>query len=143
MASVRVLPAQPVKAALSVAYLRDLRYGAADVLSRLTTALLDPDRGLLGANALAIGQPIYDSQIAAACLKVAGVAAVTSIAFTSPSTTIWRRFIAEVVIWTPVGRRLLAPPPKVETPRHDPGIGGYFVVPNDAAYVSLSESAAS
>ena len=40
------------------------------------SALLDPDAGLFGVNAVQIGRPVYESEIFAACLAVPGVLAV-------------------------------------------------------------------
>jgi hypothetical protein len=144
MANVRVLKAAPVAARLKVDYLRDPRYADADVLQRLTSTLLDPDAGLLGANVLGIGEPVYDSQIAAACLAVAGVAAVKTIVFAGPARPIRPIFFSEFIVRLPGGRRRPIPPPAaIDSPRHDPGVGQYFVVPNDQGHVTLSGSLAS
>jgi hypothetical protein len=143
MANVRVLPAVPFVASLTVVYLRDPRYAYADVSQRLAKALLDPDTGLLGANVLGIGQPIYDSQIAALSLGVGGVAAVTSIAFRGPPPPIQRAFFVDLVVRRPGGLHVPFPRPAPNSPRHDPGVGRYFVVPNDPAHVSLAGSLAS
>ena len=73
MANVRVLAATPVIATLTVNFNRDPRYGEAAVEQALRTALVDPDLGVLGANVVRIGQGVYESQIAEACLAVPGV----------------------------------------------------------------------
>jgi hypothetical protein len=126
--NVRVLAATPVPATLAVTYLRDPRYADADVLAALRAALIDPDAGLFPAHAPGIGVAVYDSQIAAACLAVPGVAAVQSIAF-APFHR--RRFY---------DRRLVrAGPPSL---RHAPGAGNYFTVPDDAQHLSLVGAAA-
>ncbi|WP_050420611.1 hypothetical protein [Bradyrhizobium tropiciagri] len=122
MGNVRVLAATPVIARLTVNFIRDPRYAEAAVEQALLTALVDPDTGLLGANVIRIGQGVYESQIAAACLAVSGVAAVQSISF-APALRVF------------FGLRFGAP--TSEALRHDPGIGNYFVVPNDADHVSL------
>ena len=57
------------------------RYDEPTVMSAVQTALLDPDSGLFGANAVGIGQAYYDSQIYAACLAVPGVDAVHGLSF--------------------------------------------------------------
>lgn len=46
------------------------------VMQAVRTALLDPDTGLLGINAVRIGVPLYRSQVYAAILAVAGAQAV-------------------------------------------------------------------
>jgi hypothetical protein len=122
-----VLAATAVRASVTVNYLRDPRYADSDVSQRLRTALGDPDAGLLGANALGIGQVVYDSQIAAIALAVKGVVSVTGINF-APARP---RFRFEFIL-----RRQ---PPAL---RHDPGAGAYFSVPNDAAHIVLAGSAA-
>ncbi len=127
MSDVVVLPASPVEAAVTVNYLRDPRYADSDVQQRLRVALGDPDAGLLGANVLGIGQAVYDSQIAAAALTVAGVVSVTSIDF----APVGPRFRFEFI--------LFGQPPAL---RHDPGANSYYVVPNDASHIVLFGSAA-
>ena len=131
MRSVRILPATPVTATLTVNYLRDPRYADSAVQAALLFALLDPDAGLLGAHALGIGQVVYDSQIAAACLAVTGVAAVQSIAFGAQGS----RFVPEIFFR---GHR-----PAARSLRHDPGVGNFFNLPNDPQHVSLVGVAAS
>jgi predicted phage baseplate assembly protein len=139
MANVLVVPATPVEMVVTVSFLRDPRYADTDVSARLRTALADPDAGLLGANVLSVGQAIYDSQIAMACLAVAGVEAVTAISFAPPGL----RLVPEVVfgrigfVWRrPIGGLLLS-----SSARHDPGVGKYFFVPNDTGHVQISGSA--
>jgi hypothetical protein len=126
MRNVRVLQATPATVTLSVNYIRDPRYADAAVRAALLTALVDPDAGLLGANVLGIGQVVYDSQIAATCLAVAGVAAVQSILFAPESTS---RFRPE--IFFPGG------PAAAKALRHDPLAGNFYVVPNDPQHVLL------
>jgi predicted phage baseplate assembly protein len=123
MGNVRVLAATPIVARLTVNFNRDPRYGEAAVEQALLTALVDPDTGVLGANVLGIGQGVYESQIAKACLAVPGVASVQSIFFAPV-----RRFV--------FFRRRFGVPSS-EALRNDPGIGNYFVVPNDSSHVSL------
>ena len=122
MGDVRVLPATPIVATLTVNFIRDPRYGEAAVEQALRTALVDPDAGILGANVVRIGQGVYESQIAAACLAVPGVAAVQSIFFVPPQKVFFRRRFGA---------------PSSEALRHDPGTGNYFVVPDDSSHVSL------
>ena len=71
-APVRVNAATPLVVTLSLTYVRDPTRDDAAVRAGCNAALLDPDSGLFGVNAVGIGQVIYDSQIYAACLCGAG-----------------------------------------------------------------------
>lgn len=51
------------------------------VVAEVQKVLLNPDTGLFGANAIQIGQAIYQSQIYAACMQVSGVLAVHGLNF--------------------------------------------------------------
>lgn len=51
------------------------------VVAAVQSVLLDPDVGLFGANAMQIGQAIYQSQIYAVCMQVSGVLAVHGLEF--------------------------------------------------------------
>jgi hypothetical protein len=51
------------------------------VIADVQSVLLDPDVGLFGANAIQIGQAIYQSQIYAVCMQVSGVLAVHGLEF--------------------------------------------------------------
>ena len=73
-------------------YVRDPTRDDATVRAGLNAALLDPDSGLFGVNAVGIGQVIYDSQIypPPAC-AVPGVVAVHGLAFrTGPQFVLFR-----------------------------------------------------
>ena len=71
-----ILVATPLAMKLQLTLMMNPRYDESTVMSAVQTALLDPDSGLFGANAVGIGQAYYDSQIYAACLAVTGVDAV-------------------------------------------------------------------
>jgi hypothetical protein len=73
--------AMPVAMALSLTFLCDSTLDAVAIETALTAALTDPDAGLFGQRVIGIGQVIYDSQIEAACLKVAGAQAVHNLSF--------------------------------------------------------------
>ena len=75
--------ATPVEMTLSLTFLCDSTLDAPAIKTALTAALTDPDTGLFGARAIGIGQMVYDSQIVAACLNVAGVQAVHNLSFTN------------------------------------------------------------
>ena len=77
--------ATPVAMTLSLTFLCDSTLDAPAIETALTAALTDPDAGLFGQRGIGIGQVIYDSQIEAACLKVAGVQAVHNLSFASDS----------------------------------------------------------
>lgn len=80
--------ATPVEMTLSLTFLCDSTLDAHEINTALTAALTDPDMGLFGARAIGIGQVIYDSQIEAACLKVAGVQAVHNLIFANDSVLV-------------------------------------------------------
>jgi predicted phage baseplate assembly protein len=50
------------------------------VLAAVRAALVDPDRGVLGANVVRIGRPLFESRIDAACVDCPGVLAVHGLA---------------------------------------------------------------
>jgi hypothetical protein len=78
---VNVVPAQPLNIVLVMVALVSPSVTAAHVKARLTAALTDPSHGLFGAARLGIGEPVFDSQIAAACQAVSGVAAISFLGF--------------------------------------------------------------
>ncbi len=128
----RVSLAIAVVMTLILTYVRDPRMADDAVRAALVVALVDPDAGLLGINRVGIGQPIYDSQIEAACLAVPGVLAVHKLQFDLPAYLLGKT------------------PPKGQPAgsicaehRHDPGDGKYFVVPNTPAHLKLSGVVAS
>jgi hypothetical protein len=135
----RINPATPVPAKLTLTYLRDPRYGDAAVRAGLTTALLDPDRGALGANVLGIGQTLYESQIAAACLAVPGVSAVHDVVFVTVDE---RR---DILLRRYTGSRLarLGAGASCGGRRWNPGPGSYFSVPDDGQHLVLNGPAPS
>jgi hypothetical protein len=72
----QVTQAVGLSISISLTLLIDPTYAPSDVLTAATAALIDPDAGLLGADAIQIGQVIYESQIYQALLSVAGTLAV-------------------------------------------------------------------
>ena len=123
----RIYQATAIPATLSLTYVRDPRYLDSDVQAGLTTALLDPDAGLFGANVPGIGQTIYQSQIARVCLAVAGVTAIQGVTLITAGI---RRFV---------------PPAAAECAgqSYNPGAGAYFSVPNDGRHLVLNGTTAS
>lgn len=101
--------ARAVAISLSFALLVDPDYVAAEVQNAVTAALIDPDNGMLGANAIGIGQVIFESQIYHACLTVPGAVA-----------------IHEFVLSVFHHGRLRSLSGSAGTGRFDPGIGGFF-----------------
>jgi predicted phage baseplate assembly protein len=73
---VQVLPAQGIPILLSFSLLVDPRYQIDAVTAAVTSALIDPDEGLIGANVVQIGQNLWRSQVENACLSVPGAVAV-------------------------------------------------------------------
>ena len=105
-------PNRPVKVALAIAVPLvvsfalevDPQYDPAATLTAVTNALIDPNAGLLGANAVQIGQSLFLSQIYRVCVRpaVPGALALHNLSVTgSPGGTDYR---------------------------FDPGEGGYFTL---------------
>ena len=117
--------ATPVDMKLSLTFLCDSTLDAAAIKTALTAALTDPDKGLFGARAIGIGQVIYDSQIVAACLNVAGVQAVHDLSFTN-----------DAILVSIAGRRplrrlrfpILRPANTCSGRSYNPGAGKFFTV---------------
>jgi hypothetical protein len=77
--AVLLASAMPVRLAMAVVI--DPARKPEDVLAAVTSALLDPDKGLFGVNAIGIGQSIFLSQIFQACLAVPGALACRNVQF--------------------------------------------------------------
>jgi hypothetical protein len=129
----RVALATPIEIYISLTLVTDPRYQTATVQAAVHGALLDPDTGLFGVNAVGIGQIFYDSQVFAACLSVAGVQAVHNYDFISG----YKRFRPE--IFFPGKLRILAPAASgcQCNQSHVPTEGGYFFLPDDGAHLIL------
>ncbi len=83
----QVKPATGVTIGLAFTLLIDPAYAVPNVLAAVTSALIDPDNGLLGSNAIKIGQAIYESQIFQACLSVKGTTAVHNLQISGIAAT--------------------------------------------------------
>lgn len=156
---VKVQLATAVTMSLGFTYLRDSRYPDATVQAGLQTALVDPDQGLFGTNAVAIGQVFYDSQIYAACLAVPGVVAIHNLSFTpaldviflntiagsllrdvaltrlaasvaQPAPVLSGRTFRTLLPFAPMPATLLKLRPACTGERYDPGPGSFYVVPS-------------
>jgi hypothetical protein len=117
--------ATPVAMSLSLTFLCDAALDAPAIKTALSVALTDPDAGLFGARAIGIGQVIYDSQIEAACLKVAGVQAVHNLSFTSDAVSIG------IGVFRPLRRLgfpVLRPANICGGHSYNPGAGKFFAV---------------
>lgn len=79
---VTVLPATAVKVALTMALVVTAGMDAATIQTAVQTALCDPAVGLFSPANLGIGQALFDSQIEATVLAVAGMVAIQSSTFT-------------------------------------------------------------
>ena len=83
----QVKPAVSVTIGITFTLIIDPAYVWANLLAAVTAALIDPDAGLLGANAIQIGQVIYESQIYQACVNVQGTVAVHDLQVSGISAT--------------------------------------------------------
>jgi len=118
----RVRRALVIPITLSFTLRIDPAHVATDVITAARAAMLDDDTGLFGINVVRIGQPVYQSQIYAACLAVPGILAVHSLSFLQD-----RGSGFEVV----------------DNFRYDPGEGGFFQLLADTLIISqeVSENA--
>jgi hypothetical protein len=136
---VNVILATPVPMTLTLALVIGPLYQPPDVLAAVTTAITDPDQGLLGANAVQIGQSIWQSQIYQACQSVPGVVAVHGLQFgrklefigifeslISKGFGIGSRFNPRIGVELPVQALPSIPSCTCQDVRADPGEGGYF-----------------
>jgi predicted phage baseplate assembly protein len=73
--------ATPIVILLGLAVIIDGRFEFDAVRGALRAAMLDEEHGLFGARRLGIGEAVFDSQIAAACLGCEGVIALRKITF--------------------------------------------------------------
>jgi len=105
-----VNPAIAVAIQLFLTVLVDPKYDTPTVVAGVTSALIDPQNGLLGAS-IGIGQTIYDSQIYQSCLSVPGAVAVHALQFV----------IGGIVD---------------PNERHSPGPGGFFQLANNNLFIS-------
>jgi hypothetical protein len=103
---VKVLQATAREVRLSFALQVDPAKVADDIVAGVTAALLDPDEGLFGTNAVRIGKRVYNSQIYDACLEVDGALAVHNLEFAIKSSS--GVFAVHHLPW------------------HDPGEGAFF-----------------
>lgn len=138
---VTIAEAHQQQATLQLTYLRNPRYDDAKVRAALHDALVDPDKGLFGVNVVGIGQAFFDSQIYAACLAVPGIEAVQGLSFASNSD---KTAVSSSSLLS--NRRLPSaqgiPLQACADHRHDPGPGGYFVIPDDAQHLTLTGAVA-
>jgi hypothetical protein len=117
---VGVLLASAVAVTLSFTVIVDPSYQLADVQSAVIAAITDPQKGLLGANSVEIGQSIWQSQIYQACQSVAGVVAVHNLQFAQKLP----RF--QPLIRPFPGNQFRLFSALCQDVRLDPGEGGYF-----------------
>lgn len=131
--------ADPVVVKLSLTYVRDQRYADGAVRTGLMRALADPGTGLFAPASVGIGQPIYESEIAAVCLKVLGVTAIQNVTLRRVIEPLARRKISRFVMrsYTSGTSR------DSSVQRFTPGQGAYFSLPNDTDHVVLTEGPAS
>ena len=128
-----------INAILSLTYVRDPRYADSAVHAGLMSALADQTSGLFAPANVGIGQPIYQSQVAAACLAVPGVVAVQNVDLSPEHQFLSTRQLnlrirSSFLPLNPVG---------CSGQVFNPGAGAYFVVPDDTTHVVLTGSVAS
>ncbi len=131
--------AVPLVSVLALTYMRDPRYADDAVRTALVAALADPATGLFAPARVGIGQPIYQSQIAQACLATPGVTAIQNVSLTPVPSGASRAPLRRLIY------RLI--------PRggcegcsgqcFSPGPGAYFSVPNDPVHIVLTSAVAS
>jgi hypothetical protein len=80
---VQVVQATPVPIALSLTLTTVAGMDTSTISANVITALADSQAGLFGTAQLAIGQPVFDSQIEAAVLAVHGAVAITAASFSA------------------------------------------------------------
>jgi hypothetical protein len=78
---VSVVPATAVGVQLAFDLIFDPAFDGPTVRAAVVIALTDPAAGLFGAQRLGIGQSVFESQIAQACLSVTGCVAIESVVF--------------------------------------------------------------
>ncbi len=103
------------------------------------SALVDPAVGLFAPANVQIGQPIYQSQIAAACLAVPGCVAVQDVDLEADEDQFIRGPKYAFVPHHFVPIKPLGCSGQV----YSPGLGAYFIVPADTTHVVLSGTVAS
>jgi hypothetical protein len=135
--TVAVNLATAVIAFVSLTYLRDPRYQDSTVRSALHSALLDPDNGLFGTNVVKIGQPFYESQINATCLRVPGVRAVHNLQISTQSLFGAFEAIARAGLFLASNSRIRPSIVPCAGHRYDPGPGKFFVIPDDGQHLTL------
>jgi Baseplate J-like protein len=128
-----------VPVSLSFTLLVDPNYVATDVQAAVTSALIDPNNGLLGANVIGIGQVIFESQIYEACLSVPGAVAVHALSFSVFTELLLFRQTGSLTRFLPVQRFFQQP--QAAPFRFDPGTGGFFQLPSSNLTISTEVAA--
>lgn len=112
---ITVLPATAVPVTYTATFVITAGMDAAAIKLALQTALCDPITGLFSPPQIAIGQPLFDSQIEAVCLAVKGVAAIKTGTFAISGTT-------------------------DAGPLHSPGEGAYFTLDPTSFFPTTEDS---
>jgi hypothetical protein len=147
----RVVLAKAVVITLRLTVLTDPRRDAGAVVAAVRSALIDPDAGVLGLNVVGIAEPIYNSEVYAACMAVPGVSAVHSLSLQVSSLflapILVRRLLSTAILRLPIVPLPEPVPPILVRPifscgnqRHDPGEGAYLFLPDD--HLTLAQEAA-
>src|SRR6202012_836043 len=128
-----------INSILSLTYVRDPRYADSAVHAGLMSALADQTSGLFDPPKVGSAQPIYQSQIAAACLAVQGVVAVQDVDL-SP---VFQFLSTRRPTFRLRSSFLPLKPQGCSGQVFNAGAGAYFVVPDDTTHVVLTGSVAS
>jgi hypothetical protein len=147
----RVVLAKAVVISVSLTVVTNPRRDGKAVVAAVRSALIDPDQGLMGLNVLGIAQPIYDSEIYAACSAVAGVVAVHSLSVVVSQTFLDPIFVRlgrtavssqfRITQEDPVRISIVRPIFTCGNQRHDPGEGAYLFLPDDDHLTLAQETA--
>ncbi len=130
-----VVLATQIPILLSLSIVVDTKYQPAAVQAAVQSALLDPDAGLFGVNAVGIGQVFFDSEIYAACLAVPGVCAVHHLKLSTRISEL-RHYILFRRRPRPDGIQ-----DRCGHDRHDPGAGNYYFLADDGTALNMSVEA--
>jgi hypothetical protein len=129
----RVVLAQAALMNLSLTIVYSAKHDGPTLKAAVRAALIDAGSGLLGLNAVGIGEVFYDSQVYAACLAVPGVVAVHSLNFAVTTVRflpIYTKFRGiDLLRLTEPGNRVSPLPKKVPLAAQPPEREPVVVVP--------------
>ena len=127
--------ASAIPITVSLTLLIDPAYIADNVIAGVSTAITDPDTGLMGSANVQIGESFYQSQVFASCLAVPGVVAVHDLAIQEKPSRFrpFYRFFASPTLQKQIAFQSPAGSCQCDF-RFDPGEGNFFqLAPADLA----------